>query len=116
MTGSPDTPDEGSHATVLRERWALPEHAAFLTALRAVLTGGAGDWRAVARTWTQPWGTGNDLGGIPLAGADLSGVDLAGVHLGHADLRSAALSRCDLTGASLTGARMEGARRGSLRP
>ncbi|MGJ7414385.1 hypothetical protein AB9128_00800 [Streptomyces cinereoruber] len=50
MTGSPDTPDEGSHATVLRERWALPEHAAFLTALRAVLTGGAGDWRAVART------------------------------------------------------------------
>ncbi|WNI30780.1 hypothetical protein [Streptomyces sp. ITFR-6] len=84
MTTPPSIPDEESHATELRRRWAQSENAPFLVELRSALTAGTGDWRAMVRSWTQPWGTDNDLGGIPLAGANLSGLDLSGVHLGYA--------------------------------
>ncbi|WP_371629735.1 pentapeptide repeat-containing protein [Streptomyces sp. NBC_00341] len=110
MTTPPGIPDENSHATELRRRWTLPENAPFLVALRSALTSGTGDWRAMVRTWTQPWATENDLGGIPLAGANLSGLDLTGVHLSYADLRGATLTGCDLTDASLTGADLREAR------
>ncbi|MFI9119823.1 pentapeptide repeat-containing protein [Streptomyces bikiniensis] len=81
----------------LRGARLLDEIVPALEGVRAALAGG-GDWRALVREWTLPWGTGNDLAGIPLAGAGLGGVDLKDVILSYADLRG-----CDLTDAFLTG-------------
>ncbi|MFE6854526.1 pentapeptide repeat-containing protein, partial [Streptomyces sp. NPDC057674] len=100
--------DENSHATEVRDRWARPENAPALDGIRAALAGG-GDWRALVREWTLPWGTENDLAGIPLAGVRLGGVDLTGVILSYADLSGCDLSGCDLTDAFLTETDLRGA-------
>ncbi|MEU0085074.1 pentapeptide repeat-containing protein [Streptomyces sp. NPDC006274] len=82
--------DDNSHATEVRERWSRPENVSALAAIRDALTG-AGDWRALVRDGTQPWGAETDLAGIPLEGAVLAGRDLTGVHLSYADLRACGL-------------------------